>query len=315
MGNLLAISLLAAHLVAMNIAAAGPLACAWMVSRPAPESERARRLANLSVAALLIGSALGGFLLLAPNKAMHAALSRFPASTFWFAGAEVLFSLCCLMAIALVVRGGRSRPAWIWIFAIATATNLLYHFPPLMAVIGKLTGNPQWSRDAIIDHPTLLALTSRADILALWLHYILASLAGAAILALCCRNREVVSSNEGVDGRLAGVALALTLLQLPVGSWVLLASTGRARNALMGQDATATLCLAAGILLTVGLLHSLAAIAFGDAEYATRRRAASLFLAIALFMSATLKVSQRSSSARGDAISPTTVSTLSFPAP
>jgi hypothetical protein len=286
---------LAAHLVAMNIAAAGPLACAWLMGGTTRNFEWSRRVARLSMAALVVGALLGGLLLLSPSEGMRAALSRFPPATYWFSAAELVFSLGCLALLMKLSRGPEHRAAWTWILALATATNLLYHFPPLMAAMGKIAANPRWVREAVITHRVLLRLATRPEVLSLWLHFVLASVAGAAILAICTAEgmrRETAAVDSVAVRRLAAAALIATLLQLPVGAWVLLTSNGPGQDALMGQDVLATSCFSAGILLALGLTQTLAAITAGDTQQSMRGRAAGLFVAVAVLMAATLTLSR-----------------------
>ena len=232
---------------------------------------------------------------MSPSEGMRAALSRFPRSTYWFAVAELLFSLGCLVLLMMLSRGPKRRTVWAWILALATASNLLYHFPPLMAALSKIAVEPRWAREAIITRPVLLRLAARPEVLSLWLHFILASVAGAAILAFSTGGRmrkENAENDDAAARRLAAAALIATLLQLPVGAWVLLSSSARAQDALMGQDGLVTSCFAAGVLLALGLTQTLAAITAGDTQPSVRGRAAGLFVAVAVLMAATLTLSR-----------------------
>jgi hypothetical protein len=300
--TLLTISSLAAHLVAMNIAAAGPLACAWLLGGKASDFEWSGRMVRWSIGALLAGAFSGGLLLVSPSEGMRAALSRFPRDAYWFAASELLFSLGCLIFLLKLSRGPKHRTAWAWILALATATNLLYHFPPLMAVLGKIAVAPRWAREPVITHPVLLRLAARPEVLSLWLHFVVASVAGAAIAAICAGRETRKEDDENYDAavrRLAAVGLISTLLQLPVGAWVLLSSNEPAQDAVMGQNSVATACFAAGVLLAIGLTQTLAAITAGDTQRSTRGRAAGLFVAVAVLMTATLTLG-RAPRARGD---------------
>jgi cytochrome bd-type quinol oxidase subunit 2 len=295
MGSLLSISCLAAHLVAMNIAAAGPLACAYLTASQSSDLEWARRLARWSLASLIVGAFIGGLLLVSPSQGMRASLARFSPDTYWFAAAELVFSLCCLVLLARLSCGPKRRVFWTWILAFATATNLLYHFPPLMAAIGKIAVDPRWATDPVVSHPVLLRLAARPEVLSLWFHFVLASVTGAAIVSICSSRgmRDRAATDDAVAvRRFAAAALIATLLQLPVGMWVLLTSSGPEQDALMGQDWRATSCFAAGVLLAMGLLQALAAISAGDTQPPARRRAAGLFVAVAILMAATLTLSR-----------------------
>jgi heme A synthase len=313
MVTLLTIAFLAAHLVAMNIAAAGPFVCAWLIGRKSNDFEWSRRMALLSIAALLAGAFLGGLLLVSPSERMRAALSRFPRDTYWFALSELLFSMGCLVFLAALSRGPKRRVAWAWVLALATAANLLYHFPPLMATLGRLAVEPRWAREAVITHRVLLRLVTRPEVLSLWLHFVLASVAGAAILAFCtgAGMQKERAADDAAVRRLAAAALIATLLQLPIGAWVLLSSSAPAQDALMGQDGVVTSCFAAGVLLAIGLTQTLVAITAGDTQPSLRGRAAGLFVAVAVLMTATLTLGRAPDATRGTDLSRPTAPTSS----
>jgi hypothetical protein len=294
--------LLALHLLAMNFAAAGPLAAVWLKNPGRSGAAAAARVARQSLAALGAGIVLGVPLLLLPNEPLRAALNRFPASTYWFAGAELAFSAICTLLLVSVLRGPRPRPVLAWLLAAASATNLLYHFPPLMAVIGKLAGDPGWAEAAVIDHRTLLTLARRPEIVAMWMHFVLASVAVAAVAALlpgAAAGGEAPSldapgplvAERGIRG-LAGIALTASALQAPVGAWLLLAVGASTRDALLGGDLVASACFVGGVVAAIALLQALAAIALGDVTAARRRRTAWLLVAVAVLMSATLLFSR-----------------------
>ena len=295
MGLTLVVLLLAVHLLAMNVAAAGPLVAAGL-SRGGelPNNLLARRVARQALVGLAIGAVLGGGLLVPPNEGLRAALARFPASAYWFAGAELVFSAACMVGVLWAVGAPRPRRALAWGLALATASNLLYHFPPLMAVIGKLAANPRWATAEQIPRAELLRLFARPEILALWAHFVLASFAAAAIAALWPARGE--SAEAGATKpwtRLAAVALVASLLQLPVGLWLLLASGDAERNAMLGDGLVASGCLVAGVVTALGLLQSLAVVTMGDVAPAIRRRCVVMLVIVATLMTATLATSRR----------------------
>src|SRR5262249_38091594 len=151
--------------------------------------------------------------------------------------------------------------------------------------------------DEVITHRALLGLSSRPEVLALWIHVVLASVATAAIAALWrpkgSENGEHAADVAGAARWLGGIALVASLLQLPVGAWVLVASEAPARDALMGNDALTSALFIAGIVAALGLMHCLAAIALGDATPSMCRRSCLLVVAVAALMTATLTLSRR----------------------
>jgi hypothetical protein len=293
--------LLAVHLIAMNVASTAPLAGAWLRWRrhrlgEAPGSWRERAAWAIfcwSLAGLAIGALAGGAMLVAPSSGMRAALGRFPASAYWFAGAEIVFSGLCIAGCLGLAR----RPKLTWLLAVATATNLLYHFPPLMAVLGELAADPSWAADETIDRPALRRLWQRPEVLSLWAHVALASVAigFAAALAACCRTAN--NDSEGMDDRtarqLAGWALGATVLQIPIGLWMLLASDEAAQQSMMGANWLATIGLAGGVWVALGVMQSLAAIAWGGSDRRQVDRVCVLLALTVLLMSFTLRASRR----------------------
>jgi hypothetical protein len=191
-----------------------------------------------------------------------------------------------------------------WVLALASATNLLYHFPPLMAVVGQLAGDSRWTAEAVINHRDQMELARRPEILALWIHFTLASIAVAAIFALWPAKLRgaaaaTSSADDGMGLRgLAGIALAASALQLPVGGWVLATSSVATRDSLLGNDPAASACFLGGIVAALALLQALAAIAMGDLTASLRRRAAWLLVVIAVLMSATLSLGRAADGAR-----------------
>jgi hypothetical protein len=307
MHSLTVILPLALHLLAANMAAAGPLVAAWMAGRGLAGVVAARRLVVWSLAGLVVGGLLGAGLLLAPSDALRTALARFPAKAWWFAGIELGFSAACLVGMLAALRGERRRIKTAWLLALLSSSNLLYHFPPMMAVIGRIANEPQWAKDAVITRRAMVQMSLRPDILSLWIHFGLASLAVAAIAAMALvalpSSTDAGDADPRIDGRqrlvsrLAGIALAASALQLPVGGWLLAASEVRMRDALLGGDLHATGSFLAGVLATMALLQSLAAVMMGDATATMQRRTIWLTLIVIVLMSATLSLGRAASTA------------------
>jgi hypothetical protein len=289
--NALVDVLLAAHLLAMNIASAGPLAALWLVRGRHDEKAACRQMAAgvawLSLQALVVGALLGGLVVMAPSEGLRAALHRFPASAYWFGLAELIFSAAC---IAGVWRGVEKQwPFWaIALLVLASASNLLYHFPPWMAVIGELAADPRWASGDVLDRRALLALWKRPEIAATWLHFVLASLAAASIAAMWIRRHD---DDEAAFRGLGLWALLTTACQVPAGVWMVITRNASVRDALLGGQLLATALFAAGVLAALGLLQVLLAVVLGEGEWAVRR-AGWLLLFVTLLMTATLRHSR-----------------------
>ncbi len=291
MADLLVDGVLAAHLLAMNVACAGPLVALWLIrgrrGENADRRQLAVRVARLSLLALVIGGLLGGWAVMASGEGLRAAIHRFPASAYWFGLSELIFSAVCIAGLA---RGVELRwPFWASVLlALASASNLLYHFPPWMAVIGELAVNPDWASGQLLDHRTLLALYKQPEIAATWLHFVLASFAAASIAALwISRQGDDESSTRG----LGLWALLATACQIPAGVWMVVSRNDAVRDALLGGEWFATLLFAAGVLAALALLQVLLGVVLGEGEWAVRR-ATFLLVIVTLLMTATLRHSR-----------------------
>ncbi len=294
------------HLLAVNLACAGPLLCIGLHRRGGRDSLRdrlGRALAWSSPAALFLGLVTGGMLVLAaPSAGLLEALARFPVRAYWMAGTELIFSLVCLLVYALSWKRLSRRP---WLHALVSllgTSNLLYHFPPLMVVLGKLSVDPTWSESAQIDRPVFLELMARGEVLSLTMHFGLASIAVASVgvLLLISRSKsddlEQPSAKQIARGA-ATIALLASLLQVPVGVWVLATVSTAERNALLGHDTLSSLLFVCGLLLTFLLMRRLAGIAMGEVDSASLRRAGWLLATLVLLMTATLRSSREDSAA------------------
>ena len=247
-------------------------------------------------------------MLVAPSDGMRAALARFPADAYWFAGAEILFSAACLFGCVKL----RERPRWTWLLVFLSSTNLLYHFPPLMAVLGELAADPHWAADEVINRRALLRLWTRPEVLSLWLHFVLASVAVGCVAAIAYRrwkcgdaeSEEEAAIDRLISRRLAMWAFVATVLQIPVGIWLLLASDEAAQQSMMGDNWIATASLAGGVWVALGVMQSLAAIAWGDMERRQLGRACVLLVVTVVLMSATLKTSRQAGVAPAEVAAP-----------
>ncbi len=304
--ELIATLILAIHLVVVNLASAGPLAFLWMkrLNRVTDEgqSEVERlylRIVRWSVAAFLIGMVTGVLLwLILPGDGLSAALDRFPARAFRFAGAELLFSLLCLLPLALEWNFLHGR-MWVGkLLALSSSTNLLYHFPPLMAIIGQLAVNPHWTSEDVLHRSALLGLMSKGYVLALSCHFGLASLAVAAIttflLAKPTRDAELLWQTRTSIRNAAIVALIATFLQIPVGIWLLVSMPVATRTALMGGSLIGSMAFVVALVGTILLLQRLVNIVLGDFDHRTLRGAGWLLLVVIVLMTCTLRWSRSS---------------------
>ena len=272
--------LLAGHLVCMNVAAAGPwicLACEWQEGRGNQTAGRAgRALARLALLLLLIGILPGlilGWVLW--EQGLADTLKRLPSRAI-FGLWELLFSAILMAAhltwwrraVCPTRRARRLR----CVLPLLAGANSLYHFPLLLVIISQVTHGQLVLRGSLdLQFRDLLvhgAVASRAA------HFILAAVATSGLaLAWCsqrCRPAQGVDPNADLLVSTGGrVALAATVLQVPVGLWVLFELPARSWTRLMGGDTAGSLFLVLSLLASVWLLHKLAAMAFGDTSRQT----------------------------------------------
>ena len=313
--DLLLILTLALHLVAMNVAGAAPLVCIGLdrvgLDRESPRYRVGRQMANLSLMGLLIGVLLGlgaGTMLWLGGHTRFFIALKLLTRQVQFGMAEMVFTWACYIGYIVWWRLGPRTKTWQRLLhallAFLGATNLLYHFPTLFAVMGNLAARVPGTEMFVeqLTHDQFMRLVYTQDVLSRWLHFLLASFAVAGLLLsiVAVRQREGDEARQRTYNLLAAwgarVALVCTILQMIVGPWVMLAVPGGMQQRLMGGSLLATGSLLAGILFSVGLMHHLAGIAGGEVKRQAVVRSASLMLMTILLMTAALHYS------RGDSL-------------
>ncbi|MFO0900977.1 MAG: hypothetical protein U0836_26410 [Pirellulales bacterium] len=303
--SLLQVLVEAVHLICVNFAAAAPLLAAGLEWRSVRTGDAraawaARRLAQGALLALgggaLLGLTMAGVLYWQLGSEYAASLRRLPTSRYGFAAAELGFYAICVGAILALVPAVEVRaPLRRWaarLLALAASTNVLYHFPPLFAVLVGLRGEPA---GPVLSNAELKALRLDPLVLALLVHHVLAALAvtGAGLMLLAAK--RPVRDTGGLPGpdplmRIgAWTALVPTLLQWIVGMVVLAQLSPAGRGALLGGDLLATALFGLALFTTLGLLHLLAAAAFGPPEPRAAWRAAAMLALVILLMVGTLQ--------------------------
>ena len=218
------------------------------------------------------------------------------------------FSLTCLLIYAATWQWGKRRRLLHGLLGLLAVTNLLYHFPPLMVVIAKLSANAQWATEVVasgpIGHKAFLNLILRGEVLALCAHFMVAALVVAtiAVLWLLARSLAIETGDtpneepqptdlgrQQLAARVALLAILGTLLQIPVGIWILTTLPPASRQAVLGGDTIASLCFACGIMTAFALVQQLLPIAQGGYNRPAARRSAWLLGVIVVMMIVTLR--------------------------
>ncbi len=292
--------LLASHLLAMNVATAGPLVCIWLRVRglrgDAGADGVGRRLAAWSLWGLFIGIIFGSILVgiawADADQSYWDAARRFEQSTYVFATAELVFTAACLAIYLATWNRWRGRPRLHGLFAVLAATNLAYHFPPLMVVLGQLSSRPELTDAAIITRSVYRHLMMRPEVLANVLHFVLASAAVTGLLLMHLTSRQAPQSTEQHNSQLvsggAWIALVASTTQLAAGTWVLIQLPSSARNSLVGDDWLGTCLFVLSIGTAFGAMHTLSGVAMGETSNAAVWRSTVLILAVVFLMAGTL---------------------------
>jgi hypothetical protein len=299
--------LVAIHLLAVNLAAAGPMVAPLAelrgTRRRLPEFDvAALGLAKCSILAAAIGFGLGLLALAAltiwspvGESAYFAAIRQVTLSRWWFTGGEILFYFVCMAAYVLLWRRlARFRLAHRAI-AVAAGANLLYHFPALFTILSLLVERPELHEKSL-DRQLYLKLLFDAETLARVFHVWLASFAVAGVV-LAWIGLRATRRQENGDGRAVAtfggrVALVVTLLQVPVGVWVSITLPEAQQQRAMGGNVLCTALFGASIIMALALMHQLAMLSLGDATKKRVGLASLLMAGVVLLMTATLHLAR-----------------------
>ncbi len=308
--ELLLIVAFTVHLVAVNVAAVAPLYCVaveWRATRrgDAAAQQVARRLAVWAIVGFALGMVIGGGLLAIlwhNDRAYWSAVGRVPAHRWWFFGGEVLFYFVCMVPYVLLWKRhvtaslrdagpslGETRPRGQWwhrLLAVLAATNLLYHFPPLFTMLSLMSTRPELAGEAL-DRSLYVELFTDPETLARVAHHWLSAVATTGVALMLLATRASAASGQTAVFA-ARVALGATVVQTPVGLWLLLVSPAGAQSQLLGGEALGTGLFVGAILAAVLLLQQLLTAALGDESRGTAVKSAVLLLVVLLLMSGVL---------------------------
>lgn len=298
--EMLSILLLSGHLMLANVAAGGPLVCLWLEWKARGNRDPLAGLAADYLARWSLGSLLGGAVVGVLLGAMlwndayrELWMERLAHKASWAMG-EFGVSLAAIAGYWLWRKaqpGASAAVAAVRMFLLLfTSTNLLYHFPPLFVVASRLSDGGAASGPPMT--PALFRQEmGRGEVTSLTIHFTLASLAvvGVLLLGLALRHKRRGGSDEEY-GRLARwggwIGLVPSLLQLPVGLWVLATISATTQSRLMGSHLLATACFLLGLLGALWLMRELAAIALGERERSQLIHVMALMVAVVVLMTA-----------------------------
>jgi hypothetical protein len=294
----LLILLLTLHLLCVNVASGGPLIGAWLDWRGSRGDEAAAQAAKYygraSLSGLVVGALLGLVIGWLKWDAAYRALWLGPLGyRLHWAGIEAVFSLVLIAAWWwwLPGKSGGSRGQMVGrsFLAVLAATNLLYHFPILFSVATQL-GDAAPASGERLTSAAFRRLMISGVTPALAIHVTLASLAVSAMLLIGLADRY---GSRGEQTRASRIArwgsywsLAPSVLQLPVGLWVLASLPETLQQQLMGTDTVATLLLVLAIAAALWLINDLVHISLGELSRSILMRAMTAMLLTVLLMTA-----------------------------
>ena len=171
------------------------------------------------------------------------------------------------------------------------STNLLYHFPPLFLIAGKLADGNEASTEPVKGKLFVQEMLS-GEIPALWVHFTFASVAMAGIMLLGLALRMGRRGAPPEDTQRVAIwggywGLVPSLLQLPVGLWVMSTLPTGFQSRIMGSSGSATVFFLAGIVAALWLLRELVSIAMGETARSNLIRAMSAMVVVVVLMSGT----------------------------
>ncbi|WP_442485597.1 hypothetical protein [Aeoliella sp. SH292] len=189
-----------------------------------------------------------------------AMLARFPRSAYGMVAGEGVFALACYIVWVMLWRRLRMRPVLHAIPVVLGATNLLYHFPPLMISQNLLAANPSLIAEPTITRELLLELMSTPLVLAKSLHIWGASLVVSGVTVALASPAVSVARTVIVRGGAIAALVGLTLQ--PVTGVVTLAALPAGEGSrLVGSSLLATVTFFLGILVGLHLMLPLAQLA------------------------------------------------------
>lgn len=295
--------LLALHLLCVNVASAGPLVGMWLEWREGRGDALAGRTANYLghacwwslLAGGLLGLALGTLSWTAEYAALWSGPMHYKAT---WAVAEYVFSL--------MLAGGyllwRSRAAaqlrgLRMLLLFLSGSNLLYHFPFLFTIANDLFVQDQLGIATQISPLTagdFRVQMARPEVLARVMHVVVASFAvtGVVLLGygLRLQRRGATQGDAQRVLRWGGwLALVPTLIQVPVGLWLIAALPPSWQARALGGDPIAICLLGASVLLALFLLQDLSSLAFGETDRKLAVRAMVTMVLVVVLMTGMLR--------------------------
>lgn len=303
--------LLAAHFVCVDVAMVGPLGALLLARRARLRNDpaaagAARWLVQLAWQALAVAIVLGvcmGLLLWAEGGSrFFTGLMRLPPSRLYFSALELVFYFVLVVPCA-IWREPLGRRPWVrGVLLLAASTNLIYHFPGLFVSAAELAATPP--EQTAITSSAFRALMFTPPVQAQVLHHVLSAVSVVGVAVMVYAGRLPLSEPDAprpLVGGGARWAMVATLLQVPVGLWLLSTLQPGARGAVLGTDFLTTGLFIAAMVAALALLHFLSGAAMGDTDRRQVLSCATALAIVVLLMTGTLRQIREH---RGNGIAP-----------
>jgi len=310
---ILIVFVLAGHLLAVNLAASGPLVSLWFEWKVGRGDKTAApagaALSGYSLLALIVGGILGlGLAALVWNDLFHDAMHALSRRVY-FGVWELLFSLILMIGhylwwryrpeakpVARITRG---------FIALLAGTNLIYHFPFLFIVAAQRVAAK--AGPEVMTSADFRAAMAEPVVLATALHFILASFAVCGMFLMAwgtfrlpqrlLTNSTDSDKKESVETEAfrltrwgAWLALIPTALQLVAGMLLVMQLPENRQQRLIGDDLVATALFAISLFASFGLMHLLASIAMGNKKPRMVKSAWAVLVLIIVLMCGVLRL-------------------------
>ena len=286
------LSVLAAlHMLAAGLASMTPLWVAGVRCTPRGrelDSVPLKHLAWLSVVLLVVTAVVGlaaGYLRSTlGGDAYGEMLERFSPRFYLLTAIEWSFTLLCYLGWYLSWKWGTRHPWWHLLIATAGATNLLYHFPPLMILQGLLVERPEVISAQTVTRSLSLQVIASGEVVVRTLHFYALAAGVTSALLLSLARSPLKEAEDRMRHAAAWGGLAATIGQIVTGIALVGLLPGSEALRLVGGATLPTLCLMGAIILSLALLLAYAHAALGPPDAVRWRRPLWLTLWATLLM-------------------------------
>lgn len=245
---------------------------------------------------MILGAANGLVLWGSGERQFFSALLRFWDTKVFFGWWELAFYAGCVGGYLLWRTRRPAATTWeryVSRFLLLLAgTNLLYHFPPLFAVI-QMLARGEGADGPTIDSAQFRQLMATPHVIWLSIHFLLASISvtGLIVGRMALRQLEPEPADKVLSsGALS--ALIATVFQAPVGAAFLLSLPQMEQRSLMGSDMLATVLFVIALVSAFWLMHVMTVTAFFDRTLKQTNQALATTFGVILLMTAAMLLSR-----------------------